>query len=113
MGLKASDVPELSGGIDTATATSGAATITSQTGTITTEALTTAAAADYTLTLTNTRVDAGCVPFFSVANGTNSAGGPCLAHSPVVTEDQIVVKVRNFHASAALNGTLKINFLLI
>jgi hypothetical protein len=113
MGLKASDVPELSSGIDAATAAAGAATLNAQVGVITSEALTTAAGADYTLTLTNTRVDAGCVPFFSVANGTNSAGGPCLAHSPVVTEDQVVVKVRNSHASAALNGTIKINFLLI
>lgn len=113
MGLKASDVPELSGGIDTATAAAGAATLNAQCGTITTEALTTAAGADYTLTLTNTRVDAGCVPFFSVSNGTNTAGSPCWAHSSVVTEDQLIVKVRNTHASAALNGTLKINFLLI
>jgi hypothetical protein len=113
MGLKASDVPELSSGIDTATAASGAATLNAQCGTITTEALTTAAGADYTLTLTNTRVDAGCVPFFSVALGSATAGGPYLAHSPVVTEDQLVVKVRNLHASAAANGKLKINFLLI
>lgn len=113
MGLKASDTPQLSSGIDAATAVAGAATLNAQVGVITSEALTTAAGADYTLTLTNTRVDAGCVPFFTVVNGTNSAGGPCWAHSPVITEDQVVVKVRNTHGANALNGTIKINFLLI
>jgi hypothetical protein len=112
MGLKASDVPELSSGTDTATAAAGAATLNAQCGTITSEALTTAAAADYTLTMTNTRVDAGCVAFISLANGTNTTA-PIYAHSVTVTEDTLVVKVRNAHASAALNGTIKISFLLI
>lgn len=113
MGLKASDTPQLSSGIGAATATAGAATLNAQVGQITTEALTTAAGADYTLTLTNTRVDAGCLPFFSVALGTTNQGGPYVAHSPVVTEDSLVVKVRNLHATVAANGTLKINYLLI
>lgn len=91
MGLKASDVPELSSGTDTASATSGAATLNAQVGTITSEALTTAAAADYTLTLTNTRVDAGCVAFISLTNGTNTTA-PIYPHSVTVAEDSLVVK---------------------
>jgi hypothetical protein len=112
MGLKESDSPELSAGMTTATAAAGAVTIAAQLVTITTEALTTAAAGDYTLTVTNTRVDAGAGVFVSVGSGTNTTV-PYFAHSVAVTQGQVVVLIRNAHASSALNGTLKITLLVL
>ena len=111
-GLTKSDVPNLSAGITTGTAASGAVTVTGQLAVITTEALTTAAGADYTLTVTDTRIDAGCAVFVTVGNGTNTTV-PYFAHSVAVSEDTAVILVRNAHASAALNGTLKITILVL
>jgi hypothetical protein len=96
----------------TATATAGAATLAKTAGVITSESLSTAAAGTYTLTITNSTVAAADQVFASVANGTNAAG---LAEVATVTPGagSIVVIVRNAHASAAFNGTLKISFLVI
>ncbi|HEX8185434.1 MAG TPA: hypothetical protein VF747_11800 [Blastocatellia bacterium] len=93
----------------TVTATTGAATLSKQSGVITTESLTTAAAAAYTLTLTNTVVTAGSRVFVSVDNGTNSQGIPIVG-TVTPSSGQVVIKVFNLHASQALNGTLKISF---
>lgn len=112
MGLAASNVPELSADISMATASSGAATCNHQLCVITSEALTTAAAADYTLTLTNTFIDTGCAVFVTIGNGTNTTA-PAYAHSVAVTADSVVILVRNAHASAALNGTIKITVLVV
>lgn len=111
-GLKQSDAPNLSAGITTGTAAAGAVTVTGQLAIITTEALTTAAAADYTLTITNTRINAGCTVFVTVGNGTNTTA-PAYAHSVAVSEGSVVIKVRNAHASAALNGTLTVSILVL
>jgi hypothetical protein len=113
MATAASNVPELSGDSGTATAAAGAATCNHQLCVITTEALTTAAAADYTLTLTNTYADVGGLVFVSVGQGTNTTV-PCFWHSISITADNTIqIKVRNAHASAALNGTLVINVLVL
>lgn len=98
-------------GTITATASAGAATLSKTLGTITSEALTTAAAAAYTLTLTNTTVAATSVVLASVDNGTNTQGIPIVG---TITSGagSVVIKVYNLHASQALNGTLKINFLV-
>lgn len=94
-----------------ATASSGAATLNKQSGVITSEALTTAAGADYTLTLTNNDVFASDIAFASVQFGTSTTGDPgVLAVTPSL--GQLKVVVRNHHASAALNGTIKISYLL-
>lgn len=111
-GLTKSDVPNLSAGITTGTASSGAVTVTGQLAVITTEALTTAAGSDYTLTVTDARIDAGCAVFVTVGNGTNTTA-PAYAHSVAVTEDTAVIKVRNAHATDALDGTLKITILVL
>lgn len=93
----------------TATATAGAATLNKQSGVITSEALTTAAAAAYTLTLTNSVVVATNKVFVSVDNGTNTQGIPVFSTATPGT-GSVVIKVFNLHASEALNGTLKISF---
>lgn len=90
----------------TGTATAGAATCSAQRCVLTSEALTTAAGATYTMTVTNTVVDATDVILCSLANGTNSAGDPRITR---VTpgNDSFTILVINDHASAALNGTIK------
>jgi hypothetical protein len=93
----------------TATATTGAATLSKQSGVITSEALTTAAGAAYTLTLTNTLVAATSKVFVSFDNGTNSQGTLALG-TVTPGSGQVVIVIRNAHASQALNGTIKISF---
>ena len=99
--------------VETATATTGAATLAATSGKITTEALTTAQNGVYTLTLTNSEIAAGDIVLASVANGTNTQG------SPVVTRIQpaagsVTILVANLHASSqALNGTLVISFVVV
>lgn len=96
----------------TATATAGAATLSKMAGVVTSEALTTAAGADYTLTLTNTVVAAGDIVLASVDNGTNTTVG--LAVNRVTAgAGSATILIRNTHASAALNGTIKISFLVV
>lgn len=99
-------------GTKTATATAGAATLSKDAGVITSEALTTAAGATYTLTLTNTSVAATDQVFASVQYGSATAG------TPVVTRvtpgsGSVVIIVQNIHASAALDGTIKIAFMVL
>jgi len=71
----ASNSPHLSSDNQTVTAVAGAATLDGQLGVVTSESLTTAAAADYTLTITNARVKAGSVVLASVKTGTNTKVG--------------------------------------
>lgn len=99
-------------GTKTASATSGAATLNQPSGVITSEALTTAAAATYTLTLTNSKVAATDIVQVTLANGTNTAGAPVVTTS-TVTDSTVTVIVKNVHVSAALNGTLVFYFNLI
>jgi hypothetical protein len=97
----------------TATASSGAATLNAAgSGIVTTESVTTAAGADYTLTLTNNMISAGDIVLTSLQNGSNSAGIPTIT-TVTSSSNQVVILVHNFHASAAFNGTLKISFLVI
>lgn len=69
---------QLDTGIKTVTAVTGAATLNKASGKITSEALTTAAGASYTLTLTNSAIAAADTVYVSLANGTNSAGLPMV-----------------------------------
>lgn len=91
------------------TAVAGAATLNNRFGIITSEALTTAAAATYTLTLTNNQVDAGDIVLASVQYGTSTTGTPNVA-TVTVTQGQIKIVVQNIHASVAVNGTLVISY---
>ena len=96
-------------GTKTASATAGAATLNKMAGVITSEALTTAAGAQYTLTLTNSDIAATDQVFASVQDGTATAGTPAIA-TVTPGAGQVVIVVQNIHASAALNGTIKISF---
>lgn len=96
----------------TATSTAGAATINAQSGQITTEALTTAAAASYTMTLTNSKITALSTVLVSVGKGTATTGEPSV-HFVTPAAGSAVIIIRNNAAAAALNGTIKINFAVI
>lgn len=96
----------------TATATGGAATLSKMAGVITSEALTTAAGADYTLTLTNTVIAAADLVFATVQTGSNTTVG-LVVHEVTPGAGSATIKIRNQHASAALDGTIKISFLVV
>jgi hypothetical protein len=102
----------LGSGTKTAAATAGAATLNKMAGVITSEALVTAAGADYTLTLTNSAIAAGDQVYFSCGNGTNTQGD-LLSANVQVSAGQAVIKVRNGHATQALNGTITIAFMVV
>ena len=97
----------------TATASAGAATLNAAgAGVITSESLTTAAGATYTLTLTNSMIAAGDIVLVTVGNGTNAAGSPALT-TVTPGAGSVVIVVQNIAAAAALNGTLKIGFVVV
>lgn len=95
----------------TASASGGAATLSKQAGVITSEALTTAGLAAYTLTLTNTVVAAADIVFASIQNGTNTQGTPVVGRT-APGSGSMTIEVRNVHATEAMNGTIKIAFLI-
>lgn len=95
----------------TATAAAGAAALNKMAGVVTSEALTTAAAAAYTLTLTDNKIAAGDIVLASVANGTNTTAG--LQVGEIKPADgSCTIEVWNRAAAAALNGTIKIAFVV-
>lgn len=99
-------------GTKTAAATAGAATLSKSAGVITSEALTTAAGASYTLTLTNAEIAAADQVFASVAFGTASTGVPVVTRITPAA-GSVVIVVRNIDESAALNGTIKVAFAVL
>lgn len=99
-------------GTKTASATAGAATLSKTAGVITSEALTTAAGATYTLTLTNTKVAATSQVFASVSNGTNTQGIPIIS-TVTPGAGSVVVIVENNGLVQAFNGTIKIAFMVL
>lgn len=102
----------LIGGYGGVEAAAGAATGVAQRGYVTTEALTTAAGAAYTLTLTNPHILLNSVILPSVANGTNTQGIVVMGRAKVTAAGTATIEVRNVHASEAFNGTLEISYLI-
>lgn len=100
------------GGTKTASATAGAATLSRYAGVITSESVTTAAQANYTLTLTNTLIAAADQVYVSVNNGTNTQGTPVVS-TVAPAAGSVVITIKNDHASLAFNGTIKVMFLLV
>lgn len=99
------------GATGTATASAGAVTLNQQLGVITSESLTTAAGSAYTLTLTNSMIASTSRIFVSFSNGTNSQGTLALGEVTPSSGSATIV-IRNIHASQALNGTIKVTFLV-
>jgi len=97
--------------VGAATAAAGAATLADLVGQVTTAALTTAAAAEYTLTLTNSKIAAGDIVFASV-DPNGSAGTPGIGGCEV-SAGQVIITVTNLHAANALDGAIKINYMVV
>jgi hypothetical protein len=95
------------GAIVTATGSAGASTAAGERVVITTEALSTAAGATFTETITNSAVTAASLPLCSVWYGTATTGTPTIARTQPGA-GTLTVLVQNIHASAALNGTIVI-----
>ena len=93
------------------TLSSSAGTLNASTGLITTEALTTAAGAAETLTITNSLCAAADTILLTRNGGTSDEGTEIF--SVVPGAGSFVITVENRHASAALDGTLIIGFLII
>jgi hypothetical protein len=100
-----------SGDIGTAVSTAAAATINHSCGQITTEALTTVAGGDYVMTLTSAVLKPTSMVFASVCSGTNTTVG-LVVHEVTPGAGTCTIDIRNQHASAALNGTIIISFLI-
>lgn len=98
-------------GTKTAAATAGAAALNKMAGVVTSEALTTAAGATYTLTLTNSSIVAADQVMASVQLGSATTGMPAIT-TVAPAAGSVVIIVQNIHASAALNGTIKISFVV-
>jgi hypothetical protein len=98
--------------METGTTSSSAVTINGYTGLITTEALSTAAGAVETITLTNNKIDSGDAVYCTVANGTNSAGIPMVA-TVTPADGSCTIVIMNNHASAAVSGTLLVGFIVM
>lgn len=93
-------------------ATSGAATLNQGGGLVTSESITTAAAATYTLTLTNSLVDANTLVFAQANLGTSTQGTPSVT-SIANAAGSVVIKVKNIDATNAFNGTIVVGFFLV
>lgn len=94
---------------NTATSTVHAATLNTREGLITTEALTTAPAATYTFTLTNSQLIAGApAPQIVIRDGTNT-GGSMQLNSVTNATGSTVLVFQNV-GTTALNGTMLIAF---
>jgi hypothetical protein len=79
---------------------------------VTSSALTTAAGADDTITVTNSAILATSVATASLrTDGTNSAGTPKIK-SVTPGAGSLAIVVHNDHATDALNGTLKISYVV-
>ena len=94
----------------TATATAGAATLNDPSGIITTENLTTAAGATYTLTLTNSAIDANSLVMVNVSNGTNTTGVPVVSTVKATLHQVVIVILNAATITAFSGGTLAIGF---
>ena len=110
-GLVTAATAKLDTGTKTATATAGAATLNKASGIVTSEALTTAAGATYTLTLTNSTIAAGDIP--QVTLDSNGSAGIPIITSAKCTANTLTVIVTNIHASAALNAAIKFAYMIL
>lgn len=95
-----------------ATSTAGAATINHQAGVVTTESLTTAAAAAYAFTLTNSRITTASIVLVMLMGGTNTTRGIECRAIPANGSAAISLYNNNV-AGTALNGTLIFGFVVI
>lgn len=92
----------------TATSTAAAASLSTQVGVITTEALTTAAGATYTFTLTNPLINANTLVNTVVGKGTATTGGLVPIFTTPAAGSAVII-LQNV-TLAAVNGTVKLYY---
>jgi hypothetical protein len=92
-----------------ATAIAGAATLHRLAGRVTSESLTTAAAGEYTLTLTNTHIESTDMVFAMAGLGSSTQGTPGIG-GVTPADGSVVITVTNLHATLAFNGTIFVDF---
>lgn len=94
-------------------AVAGAVTLNQPSGRVLSESITTAAGSTYTLTLTDSVIDAtgAAQVFASAALNTSTTGLPQVV-SVTPGNGQVVIIVKNIHASAAFNGKIQIDFFI-
>ena len=112
MSINTTKLTEVDVTVGTATSTAGAATVNTQTGLVTTEALVTAAAATYSFTLTSSLINANSIVLVTVGKGTATTGEPAV-HFVTPAAGSAVIAIRNDAAAVALNGTIKIGFVVL
>ncbi len=95
-----------------AACTSNAVTISQMSGIITTEALTTAAGATQDITLTNTHIAETDIVLCNVSGGSSTTGIACVS-KVVPGSNGCVITLANTALVAALNGTVKLSFLVL
>lgn len=105
-------VQGLAGDVGTGTCSSNAVTINDLMGLITTESLSTSAAGEQAIALTNSKIAAGDLVFATVGLGTATEGTPGIA-SVTTAAGSATITVTNFHATQAFNGTLKVGFMVV
>jgi hypothetical protein len=93
------------------TLSSNAGTLSKRAGKITSEALTTAAGAAVTFTITNTLVEATDIIILTRNGGTSDEGTPEWQAIP--GSGSFTILLENRHASAAFDGTFIFGFLVI
>lgn len=99
------------GSVTQATSASTGVTLSKKCGKITTVALTTAAAAEESFTVTNTTVALTSVVNVTIT-GYAGAGTP-LAFVKTVAAGSFVMGITNLHASNALDAAVSINFVVL
>ena len=95
------------------TSTTTAVTANGQVGLITCFTSTLAAATAITFTVNNTATDSDSVVLVGITNYSGTTGTPICRVNNCVAGTSFDVVVTNGHASAALNGILKIGFQLL
>lgn len=92
--------------------TAGTVTINARAGKVNTSALTTANNANYSLTVTNSLVNAQSIILASVGDGGNTTVGAVVLN---VTPGagSFVIQIGNRSSSAALNGSVRISFFVL
>jgi hypothetical protein len=98
--------------VNTATSASAAATLNAYSGTITTEALTTAAQATATLTVTNAYCTANSTVLVVFAGGSYTTGNPVLTRV-VPAAGSFVITFGNLNPTNAVNGTIIMKFIIL
>ena len=112
LGVVQDDVTTSKGTVTQDTSLVTSVTCNSEAGVITTVSATTAAGASETFTVNCNEVTTGSVVVVCVAGYAGSTGVPNLRMGNLAS-GSFTITVTNVHATAALNGVLKVSFLTV